>query len=201
MLMKNKILEYLKNYNVSLIDHRQRKMAKMIRGYNYILDLGFAANPNPYLNNNHVVGVDIMEIEKPENYSEVIFDDVITLRSFIKENSVDAILCGELLEHLENPFELLKSCNKVLSEEGILVLSTPNPHYIGEILLTMCMIKKLFYTRNHFCLYPQRWLIRMLERAGFKNVRIYAGGIKIPYLGTIPFFRTFGLYTIALAKK
>lgn len=197
----HKIIKYLKNYNSGIVDYRLHKMAAMLKEREYILDLGFVDIPNLYLKNKKIVGIDIQKANVPDNYHSVVIADVMELSKHIEKESVDAIFCGELLEHLENPIHFLRECQKVLKKNGKIVLSTPNPHYFWEIILTIILSKKLFYTRDHVCLYPQRWLIRMFEMAGFSQVKILSGGIKIPYLGTIPFFRTFGYYTIVTANK
>jgi hypothetical protein len=42
-------------------------MAKMAKEYDYVLDLGYAEQPNPYLRNPYVTGVDIGNTPKPPN--------------------------------------------------------------------------------------------------------------------------------------
>ncbi len=191
----------MKNHNSSIVDYRLYKMARLIKPYEYILDLGFADCPNKLLNNPKIIGVDLETGKKPKNYFRVIKADVMNLSQVIESNSVDAIYCGELLEHLENPIAFLKECQKVLKSSASIVLSTPNPHSFHETILTVLLSKRFFYIKDHVCIYPQRWLIRMFEIAGFRNVKILSGGLKIPYIGTIPFFRTFGHYTIVTATK
>ncbi|MBT3643105.1 class I SAM-dependent methyltransferase [archaeon] len=44
----------------------------------------------------------------------------------LENESVDIIIAGELIEHLFNPFKFFKECNRVLSKNGFLILSTPN---------------------------------------------------------------------------
>jgi len=44
--------------------------------------------------------------------------------------SFDAVTATELIEHVEDPFKALREFSRVLKEEGLLVLSTPN---IGHI--------------------------------------------------------------------
>ena len=38
----------------------------------------------------------------------------------------DAVICLEVIEHLENPWHLLRECKRVLKRNGIVVLSSPN---------------------------------------------------------------------------
>jgi len=44
----------------------------------------------------------------------------------LKNNSVDIIIAGEIIEHLRNPEFILNECKRVLKKNGILVLSVPN---------------------------------------------------------------------------
>ena len=45
----------------------------------------------------------------------------------------DVIICGEVVEHLGHPAGLFKSARKMLRPGGRLVLTTPNPYYIGHV--------------------------------------------------------------------
>jgi len=184
-----------------MYDFRQKKIAKIVRNKRKVIDLGFADIPNKYLSNSEIIGVDIQKAEKPSNYTSIICENVMNIESFFEKNSIDAIISGELFEHLYYPIDFLKGCNKILNDNGIIVISTPNPHYLMEIFLNTFMIKKIYYSKDHICIYPQRWLIRMFELAGFKKVKILSGGFSIPYLGTYPFIRSFGQYSIVVAYK
>ena len=42
------------------------------------------------------------------------------------EGSFDLVLCTEIIEHLDNPLHLLAKANRVLKNERVLILSTPN---------------------------------------------------------------------------
>ena len=44
----------------------------------------------------------------------------------LKDNSVDIILAGELIEHIPNTLFFLSECKRILNKNGFLVLSTPN---------------------------------------------------------------------------
>lgn len=44
----------------------------------------------------------------------------------LSPNSFDAIFLGELIEHVTNPRELVRTCNKLLTPQGLLAVTTPN---------------------------------------------------------------------------
>lgn len=179
--------------------YRLRKMAQLVASQHRVLDIGCTQLPNLFLHNPHVSGLDVNQGELPDNYHELILGTIASLAHSNK--SYDAIVAGELLEHIENPIVFLKECYNTLNDNGTLVLSTPNPHSPFEWLLNLTLNKKYFYTSDHIMLFPQRWLIRMLETAGFSDVHLYSGGLPIPGVGLIPFPRPFCHQTIAVAKK
>jgi 2-polyprenyl-3-methyl-5-hydroxy-6-metoxy-1,4-benzoquinol methylase len=43
-----------------------------------------------------------------------------------KDNSFDVITCTEVIEHTENPWNLIRECHRVLKKGGTLILTTPN---------------------------------------------------------------------------
>ena len=180
---------------------RLKKLAKLISDRERILDLGCSAIPNIYLKNKEVIGVDLVDKKLPKNYTDLEICDVLELSGSFKDENIDGIVAGEILEHVEEPIRFLKECYDSLSEDGILVLSTPNPNSLIERLLTLTLSRKYFYTKDHIMLYPQRWLIRIMEIARFKDVKLYSGGMIFPFLSLIPFPRTWCYQTIAVGKK
>jgi len=42
------------------------------------------------------------------------------------DESFDAVVCSEVLEHLENPYHLARECARILRDGGTLVITTPN---------------------------------------------------------------------------
>lgn len=180
--------------------YRQKRMASLLSGVKTVVDVGFSDMPNSYLKNEVIIGVDPNAIEQPENYSDVFRGDL--KQFFLATNQcVDAIYAGELIEHLEDPIQFLRECIGGLAVGGRLVLSTPNPNSPIERLLTIMLTRRYFYTSDHLMLYPQRWLIRMLEYVGFRDVELYSGGFPIPRLGCVPFPRPWCHQTIAVARK
>jgi len=180
-------------------NYRLKALASKVASCNSVLDIGCAQQPNLYLKNNSVTGLDINPAELPNNYSNFIKG---SLEEIIKTNKkFDGIVAGEILEHLLDPIDFLKKCHLALTPGGILAISTPNPLSPIEIVLNSTLNQKYFYTKDHIMLFPQRWLIRMIEVAGFIDVNLFSGGFPIPKLGLIPCPRFICHQTIAIANK
>lgn len=177
---------------------RLRRMAGLVHGCCRVLDVGSAQMPNPFLQNPEVIGLDLAPpSDAVPAYSDWVCADAMDLPDPFGARSFDAVIAGEVLEHVERPIDLLRALGSVLHEGGKLVLSTPNPNSFIERILTWNLSRAYFYTTDHVCLYPQRWLIRMLELAGFSDVRLVSGGFPIPVFGVVPFPRPWCYQTIA----
>jgi SAM-dependent methyltransferase len=181
--------------------YRLRKMSQLVNGRHKVLDIGWVDYPNTYLSNPQVVGLDLQIRSLPLNYSECFMGSAMDLPMPFSPNSFDAIIAGEIIEHLERPVDFLRNCKKTLGDGGILVLSTPNPNSFIERLLTINLSQRFFYSHDHITLYPQRWLIRMMGIAGFVDIKLYSGGFPIHGFGTIPFPRPWCYQTIAAGYK
>lgn len=178
---------------------RLRRIANLVKGCHSVLDIGWAQSPNPFLTNGNVVGFDLNQRALPYNYHESVAGDASEMAHIFADRKFDAIVAGEILEHFEDPHVFLRNCRSILNRTGRIVLSTPNPNSPIERLLTLTLNRKYFYTTEHLCLYPQRWLIRMMENSGFQKVKLHSGGFPVPILGLIPFPRPWCHQTIAVA--
>lgn len=182
---------------------RLQRMASFTNHGEVIADVGFRQCPNPFLNSKSVIGIDpsATEDDLAGNYTDIFSG---TLMDYIKINGqarLDVVMAGELIEHLEVPVEFLRECYMALKPGGRLVLSTPNPNSFIERLLTLTLSRRYFYTIEHIMLIPQRWLVRMMEVAGFSNIRLYSGGFPVPMVGLVPFPRPWCYQTIATGEK
>ena len=188
--------------------YRLKKMAKLCRGHD-VLDIGFAQYPNKFIEAENLVGLDLEHSIPSENYKEVRIGDALQLPNPFEADSFDTVIAGELLEHVENPLELLRAIHKTLRPGGQLILSTPNPLSPPELICNIFLNKSILYTREHITLYPQRWLLRMLDMAGFTSLRLLSGGLQFPFIGDgpfpavglIPWPRAFCYQTIAVAER
>jgi len=90
---------------------------------------------------NTVVGIEIDHeagIIAQQNCDRMIIGDIETLdlEKKLEPASFDVILCGDVLEHLKMPGQILKKLHTFLKPEGYLVVSLPNFCH-GDVLLNL----------------------------------------------------------------
>jgi ubiquinone/menaquinone biosynthesis C-methylase UbiE len=77
----------------------------------------------------------------------------------VEDNSFNVILLAEVLEHLENPIEVITECHRILKEDG-------------KLIITMPFLYSIHADPYDF----QRWtdvkLKLELKKLGFKNIKI-----------------------------
>jgi len=87
-----------------------------------IVDMGAGINPlSKGLNSKETILIDGVQDHNPD-----IVWDFNEGKIPLKNRSVDLIIAGEIIEHLLNPVLFLRECNRILREEGEIILSTPN---------------------------------------------------------------------------
>ncbi len=163
--------------------YRMKKIAKLAKGKT--LDIGFSLLPNPFLKSD-VIGVDIyLPKNKPHNYSQMIIADVCKKLPY-KNNSIDTIILGGVIEHLENPMNALREINRVLKPNGVLLMETPNPYFIPVIFSDLFMNLRYYFDDTHVNLFPRRIMLKMLWHSGFDLAKMIGCGFNINNYLTLP---------------
>lgn len=90
------------------------------------------------------------------------------------EGTPDVIVAGELIEHIENPLQFLKSFVNMKSLCGkSLILSTPNATALHNFLIGLASRESTHH--DHLCIFSYKTLTTLCRRAGFVEWEI------IPY--------------------
>ena len=83
----------------------------------------------------HVVGVDILEA-----YAKVLNERGYDIRvcdatsdKYLGEK-FDTVVMGDVIEHVENPVNLVRFAIRHLNDDGKVIVKTPNPYYIDNII-------------------------------------------------------------------
>jgi len=120
-------------------------------------------------------------------------------RSFEK---YDVILCVEILEHLENPWNFTRELRDLLLPGGVIILTTPNTDSVLD-RINYARYGHAFYfgepgyinSGGHITSVPD-WLMRkILELNGFESVRLFSASTR-PFIRKKlrPFFVALSLY-------
>jgi SAM-dependent methyltransferase len=109
-----------------------------------------------------------------------------------KDSTFDTVTMFEVIEHVPAGSELvtLREVRRVLSPDGVLLLSTPQDHPAGTYL------DPAWWLRAHRH-YRKEHIYRLLDAAGFRDVNVSAsGGIaQTLYLPLMYLFKRLGLRT------
>lgn len=163
---------------------RLRKIARRCRGGS-ILDLGYAHYPNPFLAGMTRVGLDLEPSRGPTRYDEELIGDVMHPAAALGGRRFDNIVAGELIEHVERPYDFLRGLHPHLASGGRLILSTPNPVGWPCLLFEWLRSRRFYYAQDHAYYFAPRWMERMLEDCGYRVEAVEGVGLLAP-LVTLP---------------
>ena len=128
---KNQPLEYLTNIEDTYYGIN-KSIKKYLNKNSSILEIGSGLGYTTYAlreSGYNAIGFDISKesVDKANTRFGNFFKCVDVFEK--KANSVesfDAIICSEVIEHVDNPYRFLNHCYKYLNPNGILILTTPN---------------------------------------------------------------------------
>lgn len=120
-----------------------------------------------------------------ERLDRIFIQPVENEQSFAGFENYDAILFLDVLEHLVDPWSVLKGANKALRPGGSIHVVVPN---ISHISIVRRLLQGTFeyqkygaMDRTHLRWFTRTSLKQALEDAGFVNIRI-EGLTSIPYI-------------------
>jgi len=109
----------------------------------------------------------------------VIIGDVekINLTDYLVPDYFDCIIFADILEHLKNPWGVLKSATNFLNNEGVIIASIPNVrHYTTIINLAIegywSYRERGIHDKTHLRFFTLKNIREMFENGGLKIVRI-----------------------------
>jgi 2-polyprenyl-3-methyl-5-hydroxy-6-metoxy-1,4-benzoquinol methylase len=136
-----------------------------------------------------VVGIerDPMAAERAREVCEqVLAGDVETMDLAFEGGSFDAVVCGDLIEHLRDPGGFLSRVRPLLRHGGRLALTTPN--VANWSIRLQLLFGRFRYTelgildRSHAHLFTRKSLIECVQGAGFRVERVDFT-VPVPVLG------------------
>jgi len=173
--------ELTKEINTIKYMERTKLIIEMLPKNKNVLDVGCgigAVTQRISRRSKKTVGVDISK------------DNILIAKKFCKNKDLsfkvcaaeqvkgkyDVVVLNEVIEHLKNPFEMLKNINKILPKNGTLLLTTPNAVSLTNVAINLLKGNKDLGTiagteAEHIFLFDIRCLTRLLKQAGFNVVK------------------------------
>jgi SAM-dependent methyltransferase len=171
------------------------KLLALLEGRERVLDVGCSSG---YLAQRlHARGASVVGLEVDERAAElarafcegVHVGDVETMELPFEPGSFDAVVCGDVIEHLRDPQTFLARVRPLLRPDGSLVLSTPN---IANWAMRLSLLFGRFrYTdrglldRTHTHLFTRKTLAECVEAAGYR-IRTFDFTVPVPVLSMPP---------------
>lgn len=151
-----KSIMHKNNVHTHYIKKHLIEFSKIIGGTSTVLDIGCRNSPyKDFFQFKKYIRLDINKYENLE-----IVGDVCNLP--IKSNSIDTILFTEVLEHVKNTNFAIKEINRVLKNEGHLILTVP-------FIIPM-------HENRDFFRFTDLYLTEILKSTGFKICKIKKRG-------------------------
>jgi 2-polyprenyl-3-methyl-5-hydroxy-6-metoxy-1,4-benzoquinol methylase len=187
-------------------------------GPNTILDLGCATGTLgrglKELNKaREMVGIEIFEeaATEAEKYYEKVFCGDVERVSLDYDNYFDFVICGDILEHLVDPWKILRRIRGWLKSEGSVIISTANVRY-WRVLRSLIFQGNWEYTEagildnTHLRFFTTKSLLKNLLEAGFdvEVMKVDVKGVKQRFANAITFrvFEEFlGSQIVTTGKK
>jgi SAM-dependent methyltransferase len=165
-----------------------------------VLDIGYAAMPNPHLLHLECTGLDLLPPpDTGPHYSTYIQGDVSEVGVMVGDRRFSTIVCGEFIEHMEEPYRFLRDIRPLLKANGRVILSTPNPLGFPVIFLEAIRSKAFFYSADHTYYFTPRWVERLLGGAGYEVTNVKSVGVWLPrgYLPWCPVAMSYQVIYVA----
>lgn len=114
-----------------------------------------------------------------QHLNEVITGDVESIEFPWEENTFDALIMSEVIEHLNDPWEVVKRLRPLLKKDAIFFCTTPNVshYYIIKMLFNgeWTLEDEGIMDRTHLRWFTPKTLSELAEDAGFTVEYVGAG--------------------------
>ncbi len=155
----NIILEIGVGSGDTLVEIKKQKLAREVVGVE-LMNLKDSQQENPEIDRLIIGNIEEIELDLPENY-------------------FDIIICGDVIEHLIDPWNVLRKLHKHLKENGVIIVSIPNirEYHILYRILILADFKygdRGILDRTHLRFFCKKNIISLLTSTLYTPVSIYS---------------------------
>jgi 2-polyprenyl-3-methyl-5-hydroxy-6-metoxy-1,4-benzoquinol methylase len=124
-----------------------------------------------------IVGIDIVDLNQSSKLDKFILADIENDNIDLPEEYFDIIICADVLEHLKDPWSVLRKIRKFLKPNGILLASIPNVREI-KTLISIVIKGDFKYVdagildKTHLRFFCKKNIIEFFESTGYKIEKI-----------------------------
>lgn len=166
-----------------------------------------------------VVGVDLMHLKNTNQdnplIDKFIYGNIENIDLGLPLNYFDIIICGDVLEHLIDPWKTLKNLYRYLKSDGIIITSIPNIREIQTLYKIVVKAdfgyeEKGILDKTHLRFFCKKNILSLLKEASFESISVNSSfdtiGVssirKLSNQLTLGLFRDFlTIQYIIVAKK
>lgn len=167
-------------------------------GANRILDIGCGEGENGAYLKRHFMASEVVGIELDgeaalkagEKLDHVICGDIEALslkEPFLKDSLFDYVICGDVLEHLKDPWEQLVRLRSFIRPEGKIIASIPNVRHL-KVVIPIILKGEWTYAdkgildRRHLRFFTKSSAVSLFIDAGYSVASVTPNVIGKKYL-------------------
>lgn len=184
---------------------------------NSILDIGcgagqFGRTVREMNRASELIGIELYEpaAEQAKKYYDKVYCSNVENLDLPYSECFDYVICGDILEHLSDPWDMVSRIAKMLKKDGALICSIPNIRY-WKIITDLALRGRWDYADSgildstHLRFFTKSTFFEMLHKANYKIVwesMVVHGKKKVVNLITFGIFSEFLTTQImVMAKK
>lgn len=164
-----------------ILKELEEVLPRFIKGKN-VLDVGclnhelgrYKLNPvHDFICNysKECIGIDIEKdvLKLKEKGYNIICEDFLRLNL---NKKFDVIFAGEFIEHIPDHKKFLKVAYKHLVDDGLLIITTPNPFFYKRFL-EIIWKNEANVSLHHYCYFCPKTLSKLLKDNHFKPIKLF----------------------------
>ena len=130
-----------------------------------------------------VVGIELMKLtdshQENSEIDKLIIGNIENIELDLPKDYFDVIICGDVLEHLTDPWNTLKTLHKHLKQNGVIIISVPNIreyHILYKILVRADFrySDQGILDRTHLRFFCKKNIIALLTSSMFTPISIHS---------------------------